>query len=118
MSWFSILPQSISCVETWAVRIFLVLGVLAIGPWFLLIIYDIILYVFRTITYEVPHVGGRARNRPRPRAPSLSERLSLKHRSFSLTSPGLPVESVDSTIEGLKKRLERPGHNRGSNNVT
>jgi len=118
MSWFSILPPSISFIETWAIRIFLMLGILAIGPWFLLIIYDMILYVFRTATYEVPVIGGRARNRPRPRAPSLSERPSGKPRSFSLTSPGVPVDSVDSTMGGLKKRLEKQGHNRGSSNVT
>ncbi|PVH86499.1 hypothetical protein DL98DRAFT_649954 [Cadophora sp. DSE1049] len=102
MSWFSILPPSISFIETWAIRIFLMLGILAIGPWFLLIIYDMILYVFRTATYEIPYIGGRARNRPRPRAPSLR----------------IPVESVDNTMGGLKKRIERQGHNRGSSNVT
>ncbi|KAG4423146.1 hypothetical protein IFR04_003783 [Cadophora malorum] len=52
MSWFSILPPSISFIETWAIRIFLMLGILAIGPWFLLIIYDMILYVFRTLMHR------------------------------------------------------------------
>ncbi|KAH7342434.1 hypothetical protein BKA65DRAFT_504090 [Rhexocercosporidium sp. MPI-PUGE-AT-0058] len=118
MSWFSILPPSISFIETWAIRIFLMLGILAIGPWFLLIIYDMALYVFRTATYNIPYIGGRARNRPRPRAPSLSERPSGKPRSFSLTTPGVPVEPVEKTVGGMKKRMERPGHNRGSSNVT
>jgi len=120
MSWFSILPPSVSFIETWAIRIFLLLGILTIGPWLLLIVYDMILYVFRTATYEIPYIGGRARNRPRPRAPSLSERPSGKPRAFSMTGPGMPasVESTtEETVEGLKKRLERPGHGRNRSNV-
>jgi hypothetical protein len=86
--------------------------VIAIGPWLLLIVYDMVLYLFRTATYEIPYIGGRARNRPRPRAPSLSERPSGKPRSFSLTVPGVPtaVEAAEETVEGLKKRIERTGH--------
>lgn len=80
---------------------------MAIGPWALLIVYDMILYLFRTATYEIPYIGGRARNRPRPRAPSLSERPGGMPRTFSLTVPGVPpaVEAAEETAEGLKKRL-------------
>lgn len=132
MAWFSILPESYSFIETWLVRLFvsslgrnvlqfqvadfeaqLILGMMAIGPWALLIVYDMILYLFRTATYEIPYIGGRARNRPRPRAPSLSERPSGKPRSFSLTVPGVPtaVEAAEETVEGLKKRLSSTDHN-------
>jgi hypothetical protein len=97
----------------------ILLGVIAIGPWLLLIVYDMILYLFRTATYEIPYIGGRARNRPRPRAPSLSERPSGKPRSFSLTVPGVPtaVEAAEETFEGLKKRVDRPGHERSGSMV-
>ncbi|KAK2626092.1 hypothetical protein QTJ16_004354 [Diplocarpon rosae] len=119
MSWFSILPASISFVETWLIRIFLILGMMVIGPWLLLIVYDMILYFFRTATYEIPYVGGRARNRPRPRAPSLGELPSEKARNISLTAAAVPtaVESAEETVEGLKMRLERPGHTRGVSKV-
>jgi len=119
MSWFSILPASVSFIETWAIRIFLLLGALAIGPWLLLIIYDMILYIFRTATYDIPYIGGRARNRPRPRAPSLSERPSGRARTFSLTVPGVPtaVEVAEETVDGLKKRMERPNHQRSTSNA-
>lgn len=119
MSWFSILPASISFIETWVIRIFILLGLVAIGPWLLLIVYDFFLYLFRTATYEIPYIGGRARNRPRPRAPSLSERPSGKPRSFSLTVPGVPtaIEVAEETAEGLKKRVDRPGHGRGGSKV-
>lgn len=90
---------------------------ITIGPWLLLIVYDLLLFLFRTATYEVPYVGGRARNRPRPRAPSLSERPSGKARRFSLTISGAPtaVDLVQDTKEGFKQRLDRPGHERRSN---
>jgi hypothetical protein len=76
-----------------------------------------VLYLFRTATYEIPYIGGRARNRPRPRAPSLSERPSGKLRSFSL--PGVPtaLEAAEETVEGLKKRIDRPGHEWAGNKV-
>lgn len=78
-----------------------------------------ILYLFRTATYEIPYVGGRARRRPRPRAPSLSERPNGNPRSFSLTVPGVPtaIEAVEETVDGLKKRVERPGHDRTGSKV-
>jgi hypothetical protein len=132
MSWFSILPPSISFIETWAIRLFvcclhcpkpifpdqrqLLLGALAIGPWLLLIVYDAILYIFRAATYDIPYIGGRARNRPRPRAPSLSERPSGRSRTFSLTANA--VEVVEGPVDGLKKRLEKSSHERSRRNVT
>lgn len=65
----------------------LAFGLVIIGPWAALVIYDLILYVFRTITYEIPVVGGRARGKARPRAPSLTERPNGHRRRFSLARP-------------------------------
>jgi len=118
MSWFSILPDSISFIETWAIRFFMFLGFIVIGPWLLFLVYDVILYIFRAATYDIPYIGGRARNRPRPRAPSLSERPSGRARTFSLTVPGASSsDGAVETIGGFKKRLERPGHNRSESKV-
>jgi hypothetical protein len=128
MSWFSILPASISFIETWAIRIFVsrlqnpnsvtlpnkifkvVLGALTIGPWLLFIVYDVILYIFRAATYDIPYIGGRARNRPRPRAPSLTERPSGRTRTFPLAVPGgsTQVESGEGAAAELKRRPEGP----------
>ena len=58
-----------------------------IGPWAVLVIYDLILYVFRAVTYKIPVVGGRARGKARPRAPSLTERSSGHRRRFSFARP-------------------------------
>lgn len=95
------------------------LGIMAIGPWFLLIVYDVILYVLRTATYEIPYVGGRARHRPRPRAPSLSQRPSGRPRGFSLTLSGVPTstESREGAAKGLSQRPERPRHAGVDSNV-
>ncbi|KAI9738963.1 MAG: hypothetical protein M1818_005277 [Claussenomyces sp. TS43310] len=118
MSWFSILPASISFIETWAIRIFLLLGAIAIAPWLLLIVYDMILYLFRTVTYDIPVIGGRARNRPRPRAPSLSERPSGRLRNLTIPTFATPPEAVAAdAIEGLKHRLEEPVHTRKTSNA-
>ena len=62
----------------------LFLGLISIGPWVAMLVYDLFLYVFRAVIYEVPVVGGRARGKARPRAPSLSERPSGRPRRFSL----------------------------------
>lgn len=130
MSWFSILPAGISFIETWAIRVFvclnlfpyahvrvanhdqLLLGALVIAPWMLVIIYDMILYLFRTATYDIPVIGGRARNRPRPRAPSLSERPSGRPRNLTIPSfsASTPEIVAADAIDGLKQRLEQPGH--------
>lgn len=50
----------------------------------------------------------------------MSERPSGKPRAFSLTVPGVPtaVEAAEETVEGLKKRLDRPENKRNGSNVT
>ncbi|KAH8598770.1 hypothetical protein B0O99DRAFT_683523 [Bisporella sp. PMI_857] len=108
MSWFSILPQSFLYIEYWAIRVFLFLGALTIGPWLIVIIYDMVLFIFRITTYDIPYIGGRARNRPRPRAPSLSERPSGRARTFSLSVPTkTALDTPGDTVRELKKRLEK-----------
>lgn len=68
---------------------------MTIGPWAALLVYDLVLYIFRATTYEIPVVGGRARGRARPRAPSLTERPSGHRRRFSLARR--PDEHAQST---------------------
>ena len=103
MAWFSILPAHLNTLETWIVRFFvslpssyliqantvalqLLLGIMTIGPWAVLVVYDIALYIIRAIAYEVPFFGGRARGRGRPRAPSLKERPNGRKRTFSIST--------------------------------
>ena len=57
---------------------------LTIGPWAVLLVYDVLLYIWRSITHEIPLIGGRARGKARPRAPSLKERPDGHRRRFSL----------------------------------
>ena len=59
---------------------------MTIGPWAVLVVYDIILYIVRAIAYEIPVFGGRARGRGRPRAPSLIERPNGRRRTFSIST--------------------------------
>jgi hypothetical protein len=81
----------------------LFLGIVTIGPWAVLLVYDFILYVFRTVMYEVPVVGGRARGKARPRAPSLTERPTGRRRRFSLARR--PDEDAQSTG---RERVDTP----------
>jgi hypothetical protein len=104
MGLLSLLPAEYVSVETWLKRLFvrrcflpprqklcanlrtlqMLLGVVMIGPWAFLVVYDLVLYMVRSAAYEVPVVGGRARGKARPRAPSLTERPSGHRRKFSL----------------------------------
>ncbi|KAF1813014.1 hypothetical protein P152DRAFT_379907, partial [Eremomyces bilateralis CBS 781.70] len=84
MSWFSILPSDWTNVEAWLTRFFLMLALLTIGPWVVILAYDVLLYILRFIMYEIPVVGGRARGRQRPTAPSLTERPDGERRDLSL----------------------------------
>ncbi|KAF2852967.1 hypothetical protein T440DRAFT_466529 [Plenodomus tracheiphilus IPT5] len=69
----------------------LVIGALIIGPWIALLLYDLVLYILRAVSYEIPYVGGRARGKARPRAPSLTERPSGNRRKFSLARRDRPI---------------------------
>ncbi|KAI4253754.1 MAG: hypothetical protein LQ352_003501 [Teloschistes flavicans] len=82
----------------------LLLGVLTLGPWALLIVYDLLLWIFRCIYYVIPFIGGRARGKKRPRAPSLSERPSGRRRTFSISGAPFPTEE-HLEKEGLRERI-------------
>lgn len=58
---------------------------ITIVPWAFLILYDILLYIWRAGTYRIPVIGGRARGRRRPVVPSFTERPSGRRRAFSMT---------------------------------
>ena len=94
--WLSLLPEQLSVYEVWLVRLFLFLGIITIGPWAALIVYDFLLYIWRTATYDLPYIGGRARGRPRPRAPSLSERPDGRLRTFSHSRPPSGVSVLEN----------------------
>ncbi len=69
--------------------------------------------------YDVPVIGGRARNRPRPRAPSLTERPNGRPRTFSVSIPGLSSapETAGDALGGLRQRVYKPGHERKTSDV-
>lgn len=76
------------------------LFLITIGPWLIFLAYDILLYLFRTVTYEIPYIGGRARGKERPRAPSLRERPSGDPRVIGIGVPGATyVEGEDVSNE-------------------
>ncbi|KLJ06170.1 hypothetical protein EMPG_10399 [Blastomyces silverae] len=85
MTWYSLLPPGLTAFEAWLVRVFLILGTIIIAPWAFMILYDLLLYIWRASTYEIPIIGGRARGRQRPQVPSFSERPDGRRRTFSLT---------------------------------
>lgn len=80
-----------------------------VGPWLLLVVYDFFVYIFRIVTYEIPFIGGRARNRPRPRAPSLSERPSGQPREFRMSVPviSIPPEAGQQDELGGAESMQR-----------
>jgi len=114
MGLLSLLPESLQTVETWIIRVFVrilylhsrrqslheltlttttqfLLAIITFGPWIALLVYDIILYIWRSATFDLPQIGGRARGqRQRPRAPSLKERPDGHKRRFSLAGVLVP----------------------------
>ena len=91
----------------------LVIAIVIIGPWAALLVYDLVLYVVRSIAYEIPVVGGRARGKARPRAPSLAERPSGHRRRFSIARPaaqatggGLRSEPPDPRWRRIKEEAD------------
>ncbi|KXG46905.1 Protein of unknown function DUF3445 [Penicillium griseofulvum] len=94
MAWYSILPSELTHLESWVARIFFFLGLITIGPWAFLVLLDATIYVYRLILWEVPYIGGRARGRQRPRAPSLNERPGGRRRAFGLR--GVETDTGDS----------------------
>lgn len=68
--------------------------------------YDMLLYIIRAVAYEVPFIGGRARGRRRPRAPSLKERPNGRKRTFSISGPSSGFMVGD---EGDRAGLKRRG---------
>ncbi|CAI7587613.1 unnamed protein product [Penicillium crustosum] len=94
MAWYSILPSELTHLESWAARIFFFLGLITIGPWAFLVFLDATIWIYRLILWEVPWIGGRARGRQRPRAPSLNERPGGQRRAFGLR--GVEMDTGDS----------------------
>ncbi|GAB7339593.1 hypothetical protein MBLNU457_6192t1 [Dothideomycetes sp. NU457] len=88
MGYLSILPDHLCTIETWLARIFLLLGTVTMGPWILVLIYDIVLYAWRLATYSI---GVGEHGRHRPRAPSLTRRPSGHRDRFSFA--GLDLKS-------------------------
>lgn len=124
MSWYSILPAHLTVYETWIVRTFvrfyrilpislntnriqLFLAVLNMSPWILAILYDFLLWVTRSVWYEIPIYGGRARGETRPRAPSLRD--STRRTSFVeiLTATHSRSQSHDESMASLRKRAHQ-----------
>lgn len=67
------------------------MALFTVGPWALFFIYDIILYLWRAVAYEIPVIGGRAQGRQRPRAPTLTERPDGETRNLGL----IKIPSLD-----------------------
>ncbi|KAF7157886.1 hypothetical protein CNMCM5623_002320 [Aspergillus felis] len=110
MAWYSILPPDLIYVESWAARIFVFLGIITIFPWAALIVFDVLLYIWRMGAYEFPVVGGRARGMQRPRAPTLnvnvSERSEVPRRVFGL-GPAVNTAAGWEHLESWRLSLER-----------
>ncbi|KAJ5950879.1 uncharacterized protein N7479_009292 [Penicillium vulpinum] len=115
MAWYSILPPELTHLESWAARVFFFLGLITIGPWAFLILLDATLWLYRLILWELPWVGGRARGRQRPRAPSLNERPGGQRRAFGLR--GVETHTGDSDDAPGSQR-ERDRENFRKENVS
>ena len=74
------------------------------SPWIIAILYDFVLWICRTIWYELPIYGGRAQGRARPRAPSIREAGRKMSIAEMVTGAHGRTQSRDNTIADLRKR--------------
>lgn len=85
----------------------MLLGIVTIGPWALLLIYDFAYYVYRSCAYHIPIIGGKARGKRRPRAPSLTQRPSGRKRD----APNMPIPaSSTAAIHQHEHAPEKPSY--------
>lgn len=75
-------------------------------PWVVMLISDLLFYLVRAMTYEIPYIGGRARGKPRPRAPTLTERPNGEKRPFGLIS--MEEDTEGSTTATDQEEQRRP----------
>ncbi|KAI2819657.1 hypothetical protein CBS63078_5409 [Aspergillus niger] len=125
MAWYSLLPPTLSYIESSVVHIFIFLGFVTIFPWAALLIFDICLYTGRMLTFELPVVGGRARGKQRPRAPSLNERpggqprvlvgLSANTSSGGGGDNGREEKGLEGVTRRVVAQVEVDGGVRGGN---
>ena len=92
----------------------LLLGIITIGPWAILLVYDMVLYIVRAIAYEVPFFGGRARGRGKPLPPSLKERPNGRRRTFSIsTGSGSASDEHGGLRKSIMENLDSSDDERG-----
>ncbi|KAF4552298.1 Hypothetical protein D9617_10g072790 [Elsinoe fawcettii] len=96
MGYLSLLPERLGYIESGISYVFIFLGIITIGPWLLMFFYDVLLYIWRALTHDLPFVGGAAYGKRRPRAPSLVTRPNGHRRRFSLAA--LSVDLTHYTI--------------------
>lgn len=79
------------------------------SPWLLAILYDFVLWITRSIWYEIPVYGGRAKGETRPRAPSLRD--SARRESFvkilTRSHSRSQSQSHDDAVTELRKRAHQ-----------
>lgn len=95
--------------NVWPDQVFL--GIVTIFPWAALIVFDVLLYIWRMGAYEFPVVGGRARGMQRPRTPTLnvnvSERSEVPRRVLGLGPAVNTVHAGEVREQAEVKRRER-----------
>ncbi|SZF00132.1 unnamed protein product [Blumeria hordei] len=102
MSWCSILPHSIGFIEIWLTRTFLLLGTLTISPWILLLVYDAVLYLLRTILHEISQ-KIKFSNYLSHQSSRLHENSAIPKRQFGAI---LPEKSSCSETKLFQSSLE------------
>lgn len=77
----------------------------------LALVADLLLYAFRSVTYEIPIIGGRARGRAPPEPPSISEARGMPVTGKVERAVGGVVGEVASSsgAGGSKDERERDG---------
>ncbi|QIW95028.1 hypothetical protein AMS68_000546 [Peltaster fructicola] len=108
----SILPASLMVIETWLIRIFLLLAAMSIVPLLSFFVYDFLLYIWRSIKYGA--LGGTPPEPPTLTGNPAGRQLKaivneLTHESARATSTD-DRDTHEEPLSTLQRRTRQQEH--------
>jgi len=105
----SLVPEFLSTLLSWFKTLCTYLAILAIGPWVIALVYDLLLWLVRATWYEIPIVGGRARGRRPPGRPALVTEIAPNAANAVATGVEGGAEKLLRRVDETNETKEKDG---------